>query len=94
VAFARQTGGLGQSRWNESRHFRFVPDYRSGKASACLDQYHSMIQYPQPTITLSDAAQYLTEVPPSDRHSQEWLAAVNAVLFAAEEAADAREASK
>jgi hypothetical protein len=40
----------------------------------------------KPLITLSDAAQYLMVLPPSDRHSHEWLAAVEAVLLAAEEA--------
>lgn len=40
----------------------------------------------KPLVTLSDAARYLMWVPPSERRSREWLAAVEAVLLAAEAA--------
>jgi hypothetical protein len=39
-----------------------------------------------PLVTLSDAAQYLMAVAPSDRRSREWLEAVESVLLAAERA--------
>jgi hypothetical protein len=38
----------------------------------------------KPLVTLSDAAEYLMALPSSERHSHEWLAAVEAILRAAE----------
>ncbi len=37
-----------------------------------------------PLVTLRDAAKYLMAIPASERHSHEWLAAVEALLLAAE----------